>query len=412
MELTFDEKRILGGEDGDVLRKSMELLIAIGEAFDAPRMIDVNSVHITSVALNTLREAGKGLIEKIANSGARFKVFTTVNPLATDYTQWEVLGISKEELLKQLEVVDTMRKAGAILCHTCTPYLVGNIPRFGEHIAWGEASAVIFANSVLGAMTNPEGGPSGLASALTGRTPLYGLHLEENRVGQFIIRVNTALREPTEYGALVLFGGRVHKELIPVFVNLPQGINWDALKMMSAILHSVSSAKMFHAVGITPEAKTEEQALGGKKAVDVIDFGKKELEKAIQSLDQATKADVDLVYLGCPHCSINEIREIVKEVNGRKVNSNVSLWVSTSLPVKALADRMGFSEVIEQAGGKIISETCPVLFTNQTIRNLGFQSLTTNSADMAFVFPMVHGLKAHFGRLGQCINAAVSGTWE
>ena len=411
MQLTDDEKKILDGQQGDILRKFMQLLVTIGEAFEAPRMIGVNSVHITSVALNTLRKAGKGLIEEIVNSGALFNAVTTINPLATDCTQWEALGISKEEFLKQLEVVEAMREAGAVLCNTCTPYLVGNVPRFREHVAWGEASAVIFANSVLGARTNPEGGPSGLASALTGKTPLYGLHLDENRLGQFIVRVTTELKEPTDYGALSLFGGMAHKELVPVFTDISAQTNWDGLKMMSAILHSVSSAKIFHAVGITPEAKTEEQALGRKRPVDVVEFGKKELEKAIQSLDKATKPDVDFVILGCPHCSINEIKDIVKELNGSKVNSNVSLWVSTSLPVKALADRMGFTEVIEKAGGKIISETCPVLFTSQTIKNLGFQSLTTNSAEMAFVFPLVHGIKAHFGRLSRCIDTAISGVW-
>ena len=412
MQLTDDEKRILEREQGEVIGKFMQLLVAIGEAFDAPRMIPVNSVHITSVALNTLRQAGWGLIESIAKAGLHFKAYTTVNPLATDCARWQELGISEEEMTWQLNVVEAIRAIGGVLCNTCTPYLVGNVPRFGEHIAWGEASAVIFANSVLGARTNPEGGPSGLASALIGKTPLYGLHLDENRVGQFIVRVRTELKEATEYGALSLFGGRAHKELIPVFADFPGDANWDDLKMMSAILHSESSAKIFHAVGITPEARTEEQALGGKRPVDVIDFGQKELEQTIESLNKATSADAEWIVIGCPHCSINEIRNVVAELSGRKVNSHVRLWVSTSPPIKALADRMGFTEVIEKAGGKVVSETCPSLFTSQTVRNLGVQSFTTNSAELAFVFPTQHGIKAHFGRLHRCIQAAVTGTWR
>lgn len=412
MQLTDDEKKTLNGERGDVLQRFMELLVGIGKAFDAPQLIPINSVHITSVSLATLREGGRHLIEDIADSGARFTVFTTVNPVALDCSQWRDLGVPEEEASKQFSVIDALRGMGAILCHTCTPYLIGNVPRFGEHIAWGEASAVIYANSVIGARTNPEGGPSGLASALLGKTPLYGLHLDENRVGQFVVRVKTELKEPTDYGALALWSGSIHKDLIPVFVGIPRQATWDGLKMLSATLHSVSSAKIFHAVGITPEARTEEQALGHRKPLDVIELGKRELDEAIHSLDKDTVPEVSWVTIGCPHCSIGEIRDVVRLLNGRKVNHNVSLWVCTSKPVKALADRMGLTEVLEKAGGKMVTECCPALCTSQTVRNLGFQSLTTNSTEMAFVMPKLHGIKVHCGRLKQCIDAAVSGKWR
>jgi len=160
--------------------------------------------------------------------------------------------------------------------------------------------------------------------------------------------------------------------------------------MMSAILHSVSSAKIFHAVGITPEARTEEQALGHRKPLDVIELGKRELDEAIHSLDKDTVPEVSWVTIGCPHCSIGEIRDVARLLNGRKINRDVLLWVCTSKPVKALADRMGLTEVLEKAGGKMVTECCPALCTSQTVRNLGFQSLTTNSTEMAFVMLRVN----------------------
>lgn len=416
MQLTVEEQRILNGERGEVLRQFMELLVSMGECYDAPRLIPVNNVHITSVSIAHLRKGGRKLVDSIINSGLHFKVFTTVNCLATDCTQWQELGISEEEAIEQAEVVDGLRKIRAVASFTCAPYLVGNIPRFGEHIVWGEASAVIYANSVFGARTNPEGTPSGLASALIGKTPLYGLHLDENRVGQFAVRVKTKLEDPTEYGALALFGGATHPELIPVFMDLPWYTNWDSLKAMSCSLHPTSSAKMFHATGITPEARTEDQAFGGRKPIDNIDFGKKELEDTIQSLNTATTARVSWIAIGCPHCSISEVSDIVRLLNGRKVSHDVSLWVFTTRPVKAMADRMGLTEAIEKAGGRIACETCLELFTEQAIKNLGFQSqpLTTNSTLLAWSLPRfkLHGLKVHYGRLKQCIDAAVSGTWR
>jgi hypothetical protein len=231
-------------------------------------------------------------------------------------------------------------------------------------------------------------------------------------LGQFVVRVKTELREPAEYGALTLFSSRTHPEFIPVCAGITGEVNWDGLKAMSHGLHLESQAKLFHAVGITPEAGTEEQALGGQKPIDVIDFGKKELEDTIGSLNTDTAAEVSWVVIGCPHCSITEIRDVARLLNGRKVNPNVTLWLHTSQPVKALAERIGFIEVIERAGGNLVLETCPELSTPRTIKNLGFKSITTNSTVLAWSLPKLHGLKTHYGRLKQCIDAAVSGTWR
>jgi len=412
MHLTLEEQKILGGEKGAMLRKSLELLISIGEAFDAPEMTTTNSVHIPCVAIGNLPEGGRRFIDEIINSGARFETFTTTNTIGTDYDSWQQLGTPEEEGSRQVAVVDALCVLGAIPCLTCTPHLVGHVPRFGEHIVWGEISAVVYANSVLGARTNPEGGPSALASALTVRTPRYGLHLQENRIGQFVVRVKAELREAVEYGALGSFASKVHEELIPVFTGMPKRAEWDGLKMLSGGIAGKSIVPLFHAVGITPEARTEEQALGGRRPVDAVDFGEKELEETLCSLDKGTKKEVSWVAIGCPHCSIAEIKEVVGLLNGRKVHSNVALWVCTSRAIKTLADHMHLTEAIEQCGGKIVCDTCPALVTPNTVRNLRFQSITTNSVVMTFYAPHFHGLEMNVGRLSQCMDAAVSGTWR
>lgn len=418
MKLTAAEQRILNGERGDLLRKFMGILVGIGECFDVTQLVPINSVHVPSVSISTLGEGGKRLIESMAISGLQCQAFTTVNPMATDGDQWRSLGIPEDELEAQFKVAVNIGRLGATPCFTCTPYLIGHVPRFGEHIAWGEISAVIYANSVLGARTNPEGAPSAWASSLTGRTPLYGLHLDENRLGRFVVRVTAELKEPGEYGALALFSGRLHPQLIPVYTGLPVRTNWDGLKAMACGLHLESQAGMFHAVGITPEAMTEEQALGNKKPLDVVGFSQQDLENTMRSLDTDASADVSWVVIGCPHCSIGEIGQIARAIGSRKLNSNVELWVLTSRPVKALADRTDFTETIEKAGGKLLMDTCPDIFTNRTMANMGHKSLTTSASLFAHSMgeylspPKPFKNRIHFGRLERCLDAAVSGTWR
>ncbi|MFC1964229.1 aconitase X [Chloroflexota bacterium] len=418
MKLTVEEQQILNGESGELLQKFMHVLVGTGECFDAPYLIPVNSVHVPSLAVGTLGEAGRKLLANMVDAGLRCKTNTTVNPSGTDCSRWQELGIPADEYEAQSEIAENIIRLGATLSFNCTPYLMGNVPRFREHIAWGEISAVIYANSALGARTNPEGAPSAWASAFLGKTPLYGWHLDENRYGQFIVDVKTEIKDPIDYGALVLYGSRIHPELIPVFTGLPPSTSSDNLKTMSGALYLENKSKMFHAVGITPDAPTLEAALGNKRPQDTIEFGQRELAETIHHLNTDKSQDISWVVLGCPHCSINEMAQIASALERRKVSPSVKLWITTSRPVKALADRMGQTEIIEKAGGMVLSETCPAIFTRRTIENLGYKSMVTNSVVLAHSMGEYLGASnsfqntMHFGNLGKCIDAAVSGTWR
>jgi predicted aconitase len=417
MKLTAEEQKILNGERGDLLRKYLELLVGIGDCFDAAELIPVNSVHVPSVTITTLGEGGRKLIRDIRDSGLQCRTYTTVNPMATDHSREDRLGMAEDEYRIQCEVAENIRCNGASLCFSCTPYLIGNAPRFGEHVAWGEVSAVIYANSVLGARTNPEGALSAWASALLGRTPLYGLHLDENWRGRFVIRVTAELKEPVEYGALALFGGSAHPSLIPVFTGLPETTNQDCLKAMAAGLHLGSQARIFHTIGLTPEAITEEQALGGQKPEDIIEFGQKELESTMAGLDTERSPEVSWVVLGCPQCSLFEMRQIAALLEGKKISGNVELWVMTSHPVKAMSQRMGLVAAIEKAGGKVVIDACPETITGRMLRGVGHRTMTTSSTVFAhsigeYSAPHIFDNHIHYGRLQRCVDAAVSGSWR
>src|SRR4030065_302667 len=201
MNLTEEEEGMLNGEQGYAMRKSMEILVALGDIYGAKELIKVGSVQVAGVSYHNLGDAGLEFLNELAKDG-RVKVLTTLNPAGMDLENWRQLGISEDFAMKQNLVIDAFRRMGIIISCTCTPYLIGNLPRYGEHIAWSESSAVTFANSVIGAETNREGGPSALAAGCGGQTPRCGLHLKENRTPDIHVIVNTALTKLSDWGAL------------------------------------------------------------------------------------------------------------------------------------------------------------------------------------------------------------------
>jgi predicted aconitase len=202
LELSKEEREMLDGKHGKATMKAMEIITTLGEIYGAERLIPVSSVQIAGVSYHNLGEAGLEYLSEMAEDG-HARVLTTLNPAGMDLDEWKKHGISEDFAVNQQRVVDAFEKMGVITTCTCTPYLIGNLPHYGEHIAWAESSAVCFANSVIGALTNREGGPSALASALTGRTAEYGLHLEENRAAQVKYEVKTKLNQTDDLVYLV-----------------------------------------------------------------------------------------------------------------------------------------------------------------------------------------------------------------
>lgn len=257
MMLTKEEKAMLGGQSGYAVQKSMEILVALGEIYEAQKMVPVSHAHL--VGFLTHEGAGP-FIQEMANKGAKFTVPATGNFVTFDLLHWKEMGISEQLFKEQMAILDAYEKMGAIISPTCTPYLVGHAPRMGEHIAWAESSAVIYANSVLGARTNREGGPVPMAAAITGRVPMCGYHLDKNRRGQVKIVVTTTLRSITDYATLGYFTGKIVQERSPVFFGIPGGVSCDQLKALGAALATSGAVTLFHVIGVTPEARTERDA--------------------------------------------------------------------------------------------------------------------------------------------------------
>jgi predicted aconitase len=312
-----------------------------------------------------------------------------------------------------VEITDSYRRMGAVECHTCTPYLIGNAPRFGEHVCWGESSAVLYANSVLGLRTNREGAPSGLAAALTGFTAEYGMHFKENRLATVHIDIDYPLEEVSDFACAGYYLAKNYPDALPVFTGFPERSPTFVLKAVCASLGSSGSVSMFHAVGITPEAPTLEAATGGRK-IETITMGKKERDETIRFLNRSNESsDVDCVFLGCPHMDFEEIEQAARLLKGRKVKSGVSLWLFAAHSIWDLCERSGLAREIKASGAELISGTCATsTIFSDIIASKGFKSGATNSTKLAHYMPSSWRLKIHYGSTADTIEAAVTGKWK
>lgn len=412
MELSYEQEAMLAGKRGIPCKKAMEILVQLGEIYGAKRMIPISSVHMPGSSVVVAGKAGTRLVEEMAAQGGKFGPVTTLNTAACDLASPGVIGFPEDLVAMQQRLTNAYCEMGGISLHSCTPYFAGNAPQQGEHVAWGESSAIIFANSVLGAYTNREGGPTALAAALTGYVPEYGLHLKENRRGQVVVKVEEVPQDINEFGSLGYYVGQICRERIPVFLGIEKA-DMDQLKMLGAALASSGAVALYHMVGVTPEALTYEAAMGGLEPEEEIVYGSKEKAEAMAKLNRATGDQVDMVAIGCPHASIKEIGEVAGLLAGKRVKAGLKVWIITSITVKVVAERMGYVKTIEEAGAQIVCDTCIILAPMQAVKEKeGIASIATNSAKLAHYAPGQWSFNLHYGSLTQCIEAAVSGRWR
>lgn len=393
LELTPEERSMLEGKHGKATRKSMEIITTLGEIYGAKRLIPVSSVQIAGVSYDNLGEAGLEYLSEMAEDG-QTRVLTTLNPAGMDMIEWKKHGIEKDFAENQQRVVDAFEKMGVVTTCTCTPYLIGNLPHFGEHIAWAESSAVCFANSVIGAYTNREGGPSALAAALTGVTAEYGLHLNENRVAQVRYEVQTELKETNDFGFLGQVIGNRTGKTIPYIVGVKKATT-EQLKSFSASVATYGGVAIFHMEGITPNRTTIPDKT---EIVTETDLNQAKLE-----LDDEG-ADIDFISIGCPHASIKEIAEIASMLKGRKVTDGKTVWITTAKPTKDLAIKMGYYDQIEQAGAYLVADACCAVAPLKG----RFKGLMTDSAKACFYARGKNKFKTEIRTMEECIKEAVS----
>jgi len=377
------------GDYGPAVEKSMEILVALGDIYQAEKMVEISSAQISGVSYKTIGDAGLEFLEEMAQT-ARVRVPSTLNPAGVDLDHWEELGFSREFTERQLRIVSAYQKMGITTTCTCTPYLASNLPTLGSHLAWSESSAVCYVNSVIGARSNREGGPGALSAAICGRTPLHGYHLESNRKASLVVEVETNLRG-ADYGALGYLVGKVVGGGVPYF-QVPGKPGPNDLKSLGAALASSGAVALYHVQDVTPEYHL---AMRGLEVGDVnlMTVEESDVKDAREKLSSSTRKP-DLVCLGCPHASLDEVSKIASFLNGKTLKND--LWICTSILVKAAADRMGYTEIIEKAGGRIVTDTCMVV---APIEELEYQVIGVNSAKAANYVPSMCGLEVVYDDL-------------
>jgi len=396
MRLEQEEKDMLEGKYGKAAQKSMEILNTLGEIFDAENMIDVHGVQIAGVSYANLGEAGLEFLTEMAEDG-KVRVLTTLNPAGMDRENWQALGIDKEFAKNQNRAIDAFAKMGIITTCSCTPYLIGNAPHYGQHIAWAESSAVCYSNSVIGARTNREGGPSALAAALTGKTPNYGYHLEKNRHGQVLVNINAPVKGTDEFGVLGKIIGDKLVELgkkIPYITGIPSA-TVEELKSFCASVATYGGTALFHMEDITPEYNKYP-----KPTEIVFEINQNELDVARGELID-DDLEVDFVSIGCPHASIHEIANVAKLLKGKKVKKE--FWITTARPTKRIADEVGYSKIIEDAGAKFAADTCCVV---APIKGR-FKGIMVDSAKACYYGRAKNKFKVKIGSIEECVGEAI-----
>ncbi len=397
MYLTPEERALLAGDSGPAAQKAIQILETLGRIYGAQKMIPVASVQIAGVSYANLGEAGLAWLSEMARGGGKTRVLTTLNPAGMDIENYPALGISEDFAESQRRVLRAFEQMGVVTTCSCTPYLFGNLPRFGDHIAWAESSAVCYANAVLGARTNREGGPSALAAALTGCTPAYGYHLDENRRPTLHVQVEATLRDNPDFGALgKLIGDRIQSAStgrVPYITGVEEA-SLENLKSFCASIATFGGVALFHIPGMTPEADCF-SAPDEKFMVS-----QEKLDRARVSLTSAAKEEVDFVSLGCPHLSLREVQRIAELLEGKQVTKE--FWITTSRPVKGMADRMGYTRTIEAAGAKFATDTCCVVAPIEG----RFKALATDSAKACYYARAKNHFKTRLLPFDQVIGEA------
>jgi len=374
MELTDDQRRMVDGGHGEITRRLMRLLVRLGEIYGAKRMVPLASVQVSGVSYKSIGDPGLEFLEDVADQGARARVLTTLNPAGMDLLRWRELGFDEQFAAKQQRIIDALCRIGAVPTVTCTPYLAGNLPRFGEHVAWAESSAVSFANSVIGARTNREGGPSALAAAVCGCAPLHGLHLDENRRPTLAVQVEAALPTRADFGALGHHVGALAGSGVPYFTGIARA-GVDDLKALGAAMAASGAVAMYHVRGLTPEA-----ALHDPTGLETVRVDGETLRRARERLTTGERPD--LVVLGCPHASLDEIVQLARRVEGKTLRT--PLWICTARVTRDSAERMGLVRVIEEAGGQVVADTCMVV---APMEDLPYETTAVDSGKAAAYLP-------------------------
>jgi len=385
MQLDPEDEKILAGEQGGTKQKMLELLVALGKVFGAERLVPIKSAQVSGASYKTIGEYG---LQWLNTLDAKAVVPAVLNPIGMPRARWQEMGVDADFAKKQQAVVAAYERLGIGLECTCTPYYLYETS-FGDHLAWSESSAVSYANSVIGARTNREGGPSALAAALIGKTPCYGLHLEQNRRPQVVIDVQAATRDWTfaEYGALGYHAGKLIGNRIPFFTGIRP--DRDQLKALGAAMAATGAVALYHIAEVTPEVKKNHYNVAGLETISV---------EGAEVRKLFSEVPVEAVALGCPHCSPEELVCLAGLLKDKLVTKPLYVFAAQGV----IDANLRCVQIIQKSGARVYADTCMVVSPVME----QYTGIMVNSGKALAYIPDMCGGVARIGTTEECVQVA------
>ncbi|MDO9508723.1 MAG: aconitase X catalytic domain-containing protein [Thermovirgaceae bacterium] len=419
MYFSEEEKRVLGGESGPLKQKTLDFIVKYANVLGAERLCKVSKAHLFCGAHHYLEAVRSKDMDEIMSemwfcSSEKIPFdavgcFSQSDCSPVDHLNWSKMGCRGDEFRKNERYLDRCLKAGVHLVGSCVPYMTGFIPLFGEHYVTTESHAVLMMNSLWGACANADGIEAAFCSAVCTRTPLWGMHLPESRKGTHLFDVTCKPETVEEWDLLgYSIGLKLPPHSIPILTGNVERADMLRLKSCFASLATTSGPELCHIIGATPEASSLQACLSPSGLKDQIEIGPRQLNEAREILCDQEAGEVDYVSLGCPHYSIDQISAVAGFLNGCKVKAGVTLHVWTALPIKAVADRCGYTKTIEDAGGVLMVGSCPLVSEKWPA---GTRAMAFDSAKQAHYIKPLTKTKVFFGNWEECLQASISGTW-
>jgi predicted aconitase len=410
VRLSDDDRALLAGAGGLAARLAMRIVVELGRLVGAAELIGVASAHVDGCLFHGY--AGLDFAERLVEGGAAVRVPTTLNVASLDLLHPDRCRVDPETAAAARRLMDAYVAMGCRQTWTCAPYQLPERPSFGEHVAWAESNAIVFANSVLGARTARYGDFIDICAAITGRVPNAGLHLTERRRGRVVFDVRALperlLGQDALYPLLGHLVGAGSGSLVPVVDGLPPGVGEDRLKAVGAAAASSGEVAMVHVVGSTPEAPTLAEALQHRRPDRVVDVTPAMVGAARDQLTSAAPGQGRLVgvNVGTPHFSVAEFGELVTLLAGRPVHPGVEFYANTGRDVLTRIEALGWLAPLEAAGVRLVVDTCT--YVTSILRDTG-GVVMTSSAKWAWYAPGNLGVRVVLGSLAECVESAVEG---
>lgn len=428
VKLTEYEQKMFDGEMGPFKQRAIRKIVDYANALGAEELCKVTKAtvyfgyhpYLDAVVSEDYDEIFSEMVlcsketYHLDQFSDEFFSQTCVGPC--DHFCYEPINISKEVFEKNRKFLDLTRDAGVSIAGSCTPYLSGWIPLRGEHFVSTESSNILFGNSVYGACANADGLEASAWAAICGRTPLWGNHILENRYATHVVDVQCQSETPLDWDIIGLTLGRLLTDgnARPVLTGNFHRPEINRLKKFFSALATTSGCEICHIVGCTAEAPTLEAALGGHEPQRRLVITQEEFDKSLASVCDQGSADVQMVVLGCPHYTLEEIRDVARMLKGKKVAQGVSLQVWTDMTMQHLAEVNGYAQTIQEAGAHLLNSACPMVCGRTAYDFVKTGFLTDGAKQAHYVHTDLNkkNCKVFYGSTQKCVEAAIKGRWE